>query len=101
MMKARAPSRCATCPPIVIPYAFCSDSLGRCCSAASAPTAPSLPTTTTPTAPELYLMSIEQRHRCHAQATVAHDDEPLADAMTRTLEIALELQPCRLVMRPD
>lgn len=38
-------------PTIVIPYAFCSDSLGRCCSAASAPTAPSLPTTTTPTAP--------------------------------------------------
>lgn len=42
------------------------------------------------TDPEFYLMFLDERHRCYSQAVFAHDDEPLADAMTRKLEFALE-----------
>jgi cyclopropane-fatty-acyl-phospholipid synthase len=40
--------------------------------------------------PEFYLTFLDERHRCYSQAVFAHDDEPLADAMTRKLEFALE-----------
>jgi cyclopropane-fatty-acyl-phospholipid synthase len=42
------------------------------------------------TDPEFYLTFLDERHRCYSQAVFAHDDEPLADAMTRKLEFALE-----------
>lgn len=40
--------------------------------------------------PEFYLAFLDQRHRCYSQAVFAHDGEPLEDAITRKLELALE-----------
>ena len=39
---------------------------------------------------EFYLCFLDDRHRCYSQGIFARDDEPLADAMTRKLDFALE-----------
>lgn len=42
------------------------------------------------TDPEFYLTFLDERHRCYSQAVFASDDEPLAVAMTRKLDFALD-----------
>lgn len=39
--------------------------------------------------PDFFRLFLDPRHRCYSQAIFAHDDEPLADAVTRKLDFAL------------
>ncbi len=39
---------------------------------------------------EFFLLWLDGRHRCYSQAVFEHDDEPLEDAITRKLDVALE-----------
>jgi cyclopropane-fatty-acyl-phospholipid synthase len=40
--------------------------------------------------PDFFLTFMDSRHRCYSQGVFARDDEPLEDAMTRKMDIALE-----------
>ncbi|HEY0697965.1 MAG TPA: class I SAM-dependent methyltransferase [Micromonospora sp.] len=40
--------------------------------------------------PEFFLTFLDTRHRCYTEGVFASDDEPLEDAMTRKLDLALE-----------
>jgi cyclopropane-fatty-acyl-phospholipid synthase len=40
--------------------------------------------------PEFFLTFMDHRHRCYTQGIFASDDEPLEDAMTRKMRLALE-----------
>ena len=39
---------------------------------------------------DFFLTFLDERHRCYTEGVFARDDEPLADAMTRKMDIALE-----------
>jgi cyclopropane-fatty-acyl-phospholipid synthase len=39
---------------------------------------------------EFFLTFLDQRHRCYTQGVFARDDEPLEDAMTRKMDLALD-----------
>jgi cyclopropane-fatty-acyl-phospholipid synthase len=39
---------------------------------------------------EFYLLFLDRRHRCYSHGVFASDDEPLDDAITRKLDLALE-----------
>jgi cyclopropane-fatty-acyl-phospholipid synthase len=39
---------------------------------------------------EFFLTFLDDRHRCYTEGVFAYDDEPLEDAMTRKMELALE-----------
>jgi len=39
---------------------------------------------------EFFLTFLDRRHRCYSQAIFARDDEPLEDAVTRKLDVALD-----------
>jgi cyclopropane-fatty-acyl-phospholipid synthase len=39
---------------------------------------------------EFFLTFLDQRHRCYTEGVFARDDEPLEDAMTRKMDLALE-----------
>jgi cyclopropane-fatty-acyl-phospholipid synthase len=39
---------------------------------------------------DFFLSFLDERHRCYTEGVFARDDEPLADAMTRKMDIALE-----------
>ena len=39
---------------------------------------------------DFFLTFLDERHRCYTEGVFARDDEPLADAMTRKMDIALD-----------
>jgi cyclopropane-fatty-acyl-phospholipid synthase len=39
---------------------------------------------------EFFLTFLDRRHRCYTEGVFAYDDEPLEDAMTRKMDLALE-----------
>jgi cyclopropane-fatty-acyl-phospholipid synthase len=39
---------------------------------------------------EFFLTFLDTRHRCYTEGVFAHDDEPLEDAMTRKMDIAID-----------
>jgi cyclopropane-fatty-acyl-phospholipid synthase len=39
---------------------------------------------------DFFLTFLDERHRCYTEGVFASDDEPLADAMTRKMDIAME-----------
>jgi len=40
--------------------------------------------------PDFFLTFMDRRHRCYTQGVFARDDEPLEDAMTRKMDIAID-----------
>ncbi len=39
---------------------------------------------------EFFLTFLDSRHRCYTEGVFAHDDEPLEDAMTRKMQLAID-----------
>jgi cyclopropane-fatty-acyl-phospholipid synthase len=39
---------------------------------------------------DFFLSFLDERHRCYTEGVFAHDDEPIEDAMTRKMDIAIE-----------
>jgi cyclopropane-fatty-acyl-phospholipid synthase len=39
---------------------------------------------------EFFLSFLDERHRCYTEGVYAHDDEPIEDAMTRKMDLALD-----------
>jgi len=49
--------------------------------------------------PAFFLLFLDKRHRAYSQGVFSHDDEPLEDAVTRTLDFALDAIRARPGMR--
>ena len=39
---------------------------------------------------DFFLSFLDERHRCYTEGVFAYDDEPIEDAMTRKMDIAIE-----------